>query len=232
MRNLVMWVLILSLVLLLALMFRGGDAGGGAATGDFLWSSYYLVWAMAVGASVLVLFRNRIGQALKAAALWAAIAAVAVVGYTYRGELNSVGDRVMSELVPGRPVSRGVHTVEIVRGRGGEFRVAAQVNGVNIPMLLDTGASSIVLTQDAAKAAGLPIEMLAYDVMVDTANGRTRAASVTLDRVRVGDVIERAVPALIAQPGQLRQSLLGMSFLNRLESWEMRGDKVLMRGYP
>ena len=43
---------------------------------------------------------------------------------------------------------------------------------------------------------------------------------------------ERSVPALIAQPGQLRTNLLGMSFLNRLESWEVRGDKLMMRGYP
>ncbi|MEX2036258.1 MAG: TIGR02281 family clan AA aspartic protease, partial [Xanthobacteraceae bacterium] len=66
----------------------------------------------------------------------------------------------------------------------------------------------------------------------DTANGRTRAAPVTLDRLAVGDIVERAVPALIAQPGQLRTSLLGMSFLNRLESWEVRGDRLMMRGYP
>jgi aspartyl protease family protein len=99
-------------------------------------------------------------------------------------------------------------------------------------MALDTGASAVVLTQDAAKAAGLPLEVLSYTVPVDTANGRTRAASVTLDRVAVGDIVERGVPALVAQPGQLRTSLLGMSFLNRLESWEVRGDRLVMRGYP
>jgi aspartyl protease family protein len=99
-------------------------------------------------------------------------------------------------------------------------------------MVLDTGASSVVLTQEAAKAAGLPLEVLNYSVQVDTANGRARAAPVTLDRLVVGDIIERAVPALIAQPGQIKTSLLGMSFLNRLESWEVRGDKLLMRGYP
>jgi aspartyl protease family protein len=55
---------------------------------------------------------------------------------------------------------------------------------------------------------------------------------VTLDRLAVGDIVERAVPALIAQPGQLRTSLLGMSFLNRLDGWEVRGDKLVMRGKP
>ena len=69
-------------------------------------------------------------------------------------------------------------------------------------------------------------------MQVDTANGRTRAAPVTLDRIAVGGIVERAVPALIAQPGQLKTSLLGMSFLNRLESWEVRGDRLMMRGKP
>ena len=99
-------------------------------------------------------------------------------------------------------------------------------------MVLDTGASAVVLTQDAAKAAGLPLEVLNYSVNVDTANGRTRAAPVTLDRLSIGDITERSVPALVAQAGQLRTSLLGMTFLNRLESWEVRGDKLMMRGYP
>jgi aspartyl protease family protein len=53
-----------------------------------------------------------------------------------------------------------------------------------------------------------------------------------LDRLAVGEIVERSVPALIAQPGQLRTNLLGMSFLNRLESWEVRSDRLLMRAYP
>jgi aspartyl protease family protein len=69
-------------------------------------------------------------------------------------------------------------------------------------------------------------------VNVDTANGRTRAAPVTLDRLAIGGLTERAVPALIAQQGQLKSNLLGMSFLNRLESWEVRGDKLRMRSHP
>ena len=51
----------------------------------------------------------------------------------------------------------------------------------------------------------------------------------TLDRLAVGAIVERAVPALIAQPGQLRTNLLGMSFLNRLQSWEVRGDRLVLR---
>ncbi|MBV9260581.1 MAG: TIGR02281 family clan AA aspartic protease, partial [Pseudolabrys sp.] len=110
--------------------------------------------------------------------------------------------------------------------------IHTSINGAPIIMVLDTGASSVTLTHDAAKAAGLPVDMLAYTVNVDTANGRTKAASVTLDRLAVGGLTERSVPALVAQPGQLRNSLLGMSFLNRLDSWEVRGDRLRLRGAP
>ena len=110
--------------------------------------------------------------------------------------------------------------------------MAAHINGARVSLVLDTGASAVVLTQDAAKAIGLPVEVLSYTVNVETANGCTQAAPVTLDRLVVGGIAERSVPALIAQPGQLKVSLLGMSFLNRLESWEVRGDKLMMRGHP
>jgi aspartyl protease family protein len=183
-----------------------------------------------VGSFVFLRFRDRFASALESALIWVVIALLLAIGYTYRSELQDVADRVFAELIPGHVSSRG-HTVEIV-GTGGGFSIAAQVNGARVSMALDTGASSVVLTQDAAKAAGLPLEVLAYTVTVDTANGRARAAPVTLDRVAVGGIVARSVPALIAPPGQLRVSLLGMSFLKRLDSWEVRGDRLLLRGDP
>ena len=120
--------------------------------------------------------------------------------------------------------------MEIARGNRGEFQIIAEINGARISTVYDTGASAVVLTQEAAKAAGLPLDFLNFSVPVETANGRTRAAPVTLDRIKVCAIEERAVPALIAQPGQLRMSLLGMSFLNRLKSSEVRGDRLVLRG--
>jgi aspartyl protease family protein len=183
-----------------------------------------------IGALALAFFRDRLSQAIEAAVVWLVIALVLAVGYTYRFELRAVADRVLSELVPGHAATRG-QSVEIARGNGGNFSVVAEINGARVALVLDTGASSVVLTQDAAKAAGLPLEVLSYSVNIDTANGRTRAAPVTLDQLAVGSIVERAVPALIAQPGQLRTSLLGMSFLNRLESWEVRGERLVLRGH-
>jgi aspartyl protease family protein len=188
-----------------------------------------IVLVVFIGGLVLALFRESLSKAIEAAAFWAVVGLLLVVGYSYRFELREVADRVLAELVPGHVAGHG-RNVEVVRSHGGDFAVAAHINGTRVPMVLDTGASSVVLTQEAAKAAGLPIEVLNYTVNIDTANGRTRAAAVTLDRLAVGGLTERSVPALVAQPGQLKNNLLGMSFLNRLESWEVRGDKLRLRG--
>jgi aspartyl protease family protein len=229
-----LWILLIGVVLTLvvAVARPDGDVIAGLTANDLGAVTYHLALIVFIGGAVLVIFRHRISQALEALLFWVVLGFVLVFAYSYRGELRGVGERVMAELVPGRAAERSDHAVEIVRGRGGDFQVAAQVNGTRVAMTLDTGASAVVLTQEAAKAAGLPLEVLSYTVQVDTANGRARAASVTLDRLAVGSIVELAVPALVAQPGQLRVSLLGMSFLNRLESWEVRGDKLIMRGYP
>jgi aspartyl protease family protein len=227
------WIFIVGLLVALLLIAGRLDDNSWRylSSNDFASLATKIVFLIFIGAAVLVIFRESFSKALKAAVFWVLIALLLAGGYTYRFELRDIGNRILAELVPGRAYTQG-RVVEIARGRGGEFSLGTDVNGARISMALDTGASAVVLTHDAAKAAGLPLEVLAYNVSVDTANGRTRAASVTLDRIGVGGIVERSVPALIAQPGQLRTSLLGMSFLNRLESWEVRGDKLIMRGYP
>lgn len=187
--------------------------------------------AVCVAGLFFAVFRERLSQALEATMFWAVVGLLLVVGYSYRFELREAADRVIAELMPGH-VARHGRDVEIVRSHAGDFAVGAHINGVKVPMVLDSGATSVVLTQEAARAAGLPIEILNYSVNIDTANGRTRAAAVTLDRIAVGSLIERSVPALVVQHGQLKNNLLGMSFLNRLESWEVRGDRLRMRAHP
>jgi aspartyl protease family protein len=232
-RRRFLWILLAILTAVMFVLVVQRDGGSFAELGqvDFSSLTINLVILVFVGALALTFFRERLSQAIEAALVWVVIVLLLAVGYTYRFELRDVADRMLAEFSPGHASSRG-RVVEIARGNGGNFSVVTDVNGARIPMVLDTGASSVVLTQEAAKAAGLPLEVLTYTVNIDTANGRTRAASVTLDRFAVGSIVERAVPALIAQPGQLRSNLLGMSFLNRLESWQVRGDKLILRGYP
>ena len=220
-----------ALMLLLLVMAQGRGMFGELSSSDFWLLATWIIIFVFMAAFTLMSFRERFSRITASAAIWLLIVAVLVIGYTYRFELRDVGERVLAEIIPGRAVTRG-RVVEVARVGGSGFSVEARINGALVSLVLDTGASSVVLTQEAAKAAGLPLEVLSYTVNIETANGRARAASVTLDRLAVGGIEERAVPALIAQPGQLRTSLLGLSFLNRLESWEVRGDRLILRGYP
>lgn len=233
MRQPLLWFLlgVISIALIVLITHHDDGMIRPLSTGDFASLSYRLVLLVFIGSVVVVMFRGRFLQAISAALLWIAIGLALLVGYTYRFELREVADRVIAEIVPGYVVAHG-RSVEVARAFNGDFDISARINGARVAMVLDTGASSVVLTREDAKAAGLPLEVLAYTAVIDTANGRTHAAPVRLDRVAVGGLVERSVDALVAQPGQLKTSLLGMSFLNRLQSWEVRGDRLLLHGYP
>jgi aspartyl protease family protein len=227
-----LWLLLAILATILLMLVAKGD---GTITArrppDVVALAVKIALATFVGALVLTLLRKRFSRALETAMLWLAVALLVAIGYGFQSELREVSERLFAQYLPAHAASRN-RVVEITRGGQGNFAVAAQLNSARVSMVLDTGASSVVLTQDAARAAGLPVEVLTYTVPIETANGRTRAAAVTLNSLAVGGIVERSVPALIAQPGQLRTNLLGMTFLNRLESWEVRGDKLVMRAYP
>jgi aspartyl protease family protein len=228
-----LWLLIVALLIAIFAVIAQRNEGmvGPLSLKDFSSLVYKVALLLFVFAAVLAVFHGRSKQALTAALLWGVVGLLLIAGYSYKFELREAGDRVLAQLVPGHVISHG-RTVEVARTSGGDFAISAQINGVRVPMILDTGASSVVLSRDDAKAIGLPLEVLAYTVTIETANGRTRAAPVTIDRIAIGSLLERSVEALVAQPGQLRTSLLGMSFLNRLRSWEVSGDRLLLRGYP
>ena len=121
--------------------------------------------------------------------------------------------------------------VQIPRGSNGEFAVQARINGIAAAMVVDTGATSVVLTYETAKAVGLPLEMLEYNIDVQTAGGHTKAARLWLDRLVIGKLVERNVPALVVPQGLMKTNLLGMSFLDRLEGFEVRADQLMLRGF-
>ena len=237
-----MWIVLIGLGVALSALLMSSNQDPLAfslTNADFAIFIAQIAIATVLGASVVMMVRYYLPQSAQAALFWTLVGIGLTTTFDHRAQLTAaggrtalalrqIGERVLADLVPGRPVQIG-RSVEIARGRGGDFHVPTQVNGVSVYMVLDTGATAVVLTQDDAKAAGLPLDMLHYTVDIETANGHARAAEVSLKQVSVGFITERAVPALIAQPGQLKESLLGMSFLNRLESYEMRGDRLLMR---
>jgi aspartyl protease family protein len=174
--------------------------------------------------------RGRVLGTLGALATWFGLIAALVVGYAFRDDLSVIGSRVLGELSPAETLSGPGGEVIVTRAGDGGFVVRGQANGRDLRFVFDTGASVVVLTSESAQAIGLDMAALSFNVPVATANGRTMAAPVTLDELRIGDIREPRVRALVARPGTLHQNLLGMSFLDRLSSYEVRDRRLILRG--
>jgi len=181
-----------------------------------------------LAASVFVR-RYKFSEMVTGALMWVGIFAVAMIAYAYRDDLQLVAGRVMGEFAPSAAVvDSSAGTASFRRGRGGHFELETSVNGADISMIFDTGASAVVLTHDDARRAGLDVDALTYNVRVSTANGTGRAASVRLDSIDVGGITRARVRAFVTEPGALEQSLLGMTFLETLESYSVSGSTLQM----
>lgn len=104
--------------------------------------------------------------------------------------------------------------------RRGHFTLTATVDGAPTRFVVDTGASLVALTLDNARTAGIGRSELSFNQLTQTANGWVHFAPVMLREVRIGPLSIENVPAAVIE--NLDQSLLGMSFLKRLKSFEMR----------
>jgi aspartyl protease family protein len=106
----------------------------------------------------------------------------------------------------------------------GHVVLEAEVNGAPLHMLVDTGASLVTLTAADARAAGIDPAGLVFNGYADTANGTARMAPVILREVRIDQLSIYDVPGAVLE--NLNASLLGMSFLRRLQGYEMRDGKL------
>ncbi len=178
-------------------------------------------------------WRGRMRDGIKALLAWAFVLFGLVGLYAYRFEINAVASRIMAELRPGRvEVTASAGEVSVPRRGDGSFVFQARANGQDLRFIFDTGASLVVLTHDSAARIGIDPKSLKFTVPVATANGRTMTAAVTLETLAVGPIEARRVRTLVAQPGALHENLLGMSFLDRLASFEVRDGRLYLRGRP
>jgi aspartyl protease family protein len=158
-------------------------------------------------------------------ALWAVAALAIIAVYGYRFELRDVALRVAGEIAPTRGQEAGNGAMVFTRAPDRQFWIDALVDGKPIRFLLDTGASDIVLNRADAARLGFSVKDLAFTRSYETANGTTRGATVRLAQIRIGSIQLQDVPASVNE-GELRQSLLGMRFLERLTSVEIRNDRL------
>lgn len=224
-----LWIVFAILGFGLVVLFMNNDSGRSFGLDNDDFGRFITLLPFAALLSVGILASNRLGQTLRYLSWWVLIALGLVAGYLYRGDLQGFGDRMLAGLAPGRAVvsmSEAGNEIILHRARNGHFATGVDVNGTSIPMLVDTGASTIALSYEDARRVGIDVANLEFNRMISTANGRTMGASVRLDEVAIGPIRRERISAIVGQPGSLDGSLLGMSFLSTLSSLQIRTDEL------
>jgi aspartyl protease family protein len=171
--------------------------------------------------------RRSVSDLFGSVLLWVGLFGIALVGYAYRDDLSGVAARVFGELMPGQAmVNESAGSVTFRSGRDGHFQINAAVNGADVRLIFDTGASAVVLTSADARRAGIDVPSLRFSIPVSTANGTGRAALVRLESIEVGGIVRRNIRAFVAEPQALETSLLGMSFLETLTRYSVSSNSL------
>ena len=180
---------------------------------------YLLLLGGAVLGALLVGGREELGRNARHAAVW---------GLIFVGVVAAAGlwQDVRDDVAPRRAFLEG-ERVEVPRGPGGGYALVAEVNGVPVEFIVDTGASDLVLSQGDAERAGVDLDGLIYTGFGRTANGTVQVAGIRLDEVRLGEIVDRGVRASVTD-GDLDQSLLGMSYLERFDRVSIEGGRLLL----
>ena len=181
---------------------------------------YLALLGMFVASGVFYNYRERMGTALQHAAIWVLIFLGATLVYGFK-------DQLASQLNPYRASISDERTVSLRRARDGHFYARVEVNGTDIKFMVDTGASSVVLSRRDAERVGIELDSLNYTIPVSTANGRVMGAGVRLARIEFGGIADNNVRAMV-NGGDLNSSLLGMDYLDRFRSVRIEGDTLFL----
>lgn len=229
-----LWIVLGVLALGLVALLASGDRGTVLGMEDDSFASliYLGVLGAVVGAGVLG-SGMRFGHIARTMAMWLLIILALVAGYQYRYELQDVTSRLTAGLIPGSPLSitdaDGRISVVLEMMPNGHFEIRAQINGAAVQVMVDTGATTTVLSAEDAAKAGYDPDRLSFTNPIMTANGRANAARITINEIRIGNITRYNLPALVAEPGKLDQSLLGMNFISTLSGFDMRGQRLILR---
>lgn len=212
-------------VIALLLALNGRFPGALDEQGSLSRLIYMLSWVALAGSGVVLAVRREPLKQLRNIAIWLGLGLALVIGYSFKDDL---GSRLLGELVPQRGTANPDGSVTFRAGTDGHFHVEARINGTRLRMLVDTGASQVVLSPSDARRLGIDTASLDFRHVSETANGPVSGAPVTLREVAVGSVRLADVAASV-NGAEMSESLLGMSFLSRLSGLEVSGDRLTLR---
>ncbi|PWE34161.1 TIGR02281 family clan AA aspartic protease [Maritimibacter sp. 55A14] len=181
---------------------------------------YLVLLGSAIGGYFIVQNRGNLSRLAQQGAIWAFIFIGAIVAVGLWDDLRRTVDGPRATVMESG-------TIEVPRAADGHFYLRLGVNDTPVRFVVDTGASGIVLSREDARRVGLDPESLDYWGEANTANGMVRTARVRLDSLSIGGISDRNVTAWV-NDGQMDQSLLGMSYLQRFAKIEIAGSRMLL----
>ena len=110
-----------------------------------------------------------------------------------------------------------VKEVQVWRDTAGMYTTVGSINGLPVSFLVDTGATTVAMNANQARRLGIDYRVIGRQSGVTTASGVARAWAVTLDTVKVGDLELHNIAAVVLEGAHPATTLLGMSYLGRLE---------------
>ncbi len=187
-----------------------------------------LAAALAVAGAGRMLVRGG-RKTLVHTAVWLGAITGLLTAFAFRDEAEIIVREIRAELMPSVALSRAGGEAELRRAWDGHYRATAEVNGVKLRLMVDTGASMVLIPFEQVAEIGIDPDSLDFSMPVTTANGRSSVAPIRLSSIKIGPIAVFDIPAAVARPGRLKIGLLGMSFLDMLAETSFQGDRLILR---
>jgi aspartyl protease family protein len=165
---------------------------------------------------------------LQQGVVWIGFFFLVIAGYSYWPQIQQFWLPVEQQLLPSKGQRLDhLRSISFPLSNNGHYVIESRIEGTPLRLMVDTGASKVVLTQDDAERIGINLRHLTFNQPMQTANGLVFGAPITLREIEIGPITIENISAIVSDVG-LEQSLLGMSFLEKLSSWRVDDGKLIM----
>lgn len=188
-----------------------------------------MIWA--VGALVLVVsaflaHRVPMAQAAKMALAWIAIFAVGLAIVSQREAIGRVWSDMKRDLFGAQQQVEG-ESLRVPVSEDGHFWVNAEINGHDVRLMIDSGATYTALSRETAELGEVEIDSTGFPVTLNTANGRVQARRGRAARLQIGPIVAHDLPVVVSEAfGDT--DVIGMNFLGQLRGWRVEGRTLIL----
>jgi aspartyl protease family protein len=195
-------------------------------TNDLQLGGLYLLMAVMLVAGALIGRRSAFAKGITSILAFVVIFGAGFIVFSFRDDLGYVAQRLEAEAT-GRPVRLAGDVIRVPLAIDGHFWVQADVNGVPVDFLVDSGATMTTIGRKTAALAGVPVGQQRNQI-VRTGNGLIRVSVAQAETVALGDIERRDVRMFVADGDEL--NVLGMNYLTSLRRWSVEGRWLVLEG--